>query len=65
MVDITGQGRAMLGVSPTNLNALGKVGNLTATGIIEVAAGYSSDYTRIPVRQSKSGVARAITIGRV
>jgi len=65
MVDITGAGRAMLGVSPTNLSGLGKIGSLTATGIIEIGPGYSMDYTRIPARLTKSGVTVANTIGRV
>jgi hypothetical protein len=65
MIEITGSGTARIGISPTNRTAFGKAGDrINATATISIAGGYSDDYTRVPSRATRSGSAKAITIGR-
>lgn len=54
-----------LGITPNNPNGWGKSGDtITAHATISISGYRSMDYTQKPVRQSKSGTARASTIGR-
>jgi len=58
-------GTVQLGISPTNPSGWGKAGDtINAHATISISGYRSMDYTRVPVRQSKSGTAKAVTIGR-
>lgn len=58
-------GDVRLPISPDTPNQYGKAGSiLSASATISIPGSISSDYTRVPSRQQKSGTACIFTIGR-
>lgn len=60
-----GSGNVRFPITPQNTSGFGKSGDLLhANANISIAGRVDYDYTRIPIRHSKSGTCRALTIGR-
>lgn len=65
IADMTGPGDVRLPISPTNTGGFGKAGSSLGVNANVSIGGYTSgDYTRLPVRQTKTGNVKAMTIGR-
>ncbi len=65
MADMSGAGDVRFPISPTNTNGFGKAGSSLGVNANISIGGYTSgDYTRLPVRQTKTGNVKAMTIGR-